>query len=447
MMIGVEFLDSEDVLEVYSQDASRWYKVKPLGVFFPKNEEDVVKCVEFCAKRGVPITPRGGGSGLSGGAVPEKNGIVISTEKMKSFLIEDGFAIAYSGAITGEIEKEAKKFGYTIPFQPSSLNFSTIGGNIAADCAGLRSVKYGSARDHIEEIEVVTPTGKIIKLKDSLSMMFAGSEGTLGIITKVKIRLSKLKKRKALIFSFSSVKDAIGFSKEVRRFNPSAIEFIDEKSGEVMKIDENEETPKKIKSYIIVEIEEDEKGYIDFSEQEIIIMAKSFSGKKIDVPDIWERRKKLGPALSKIKPFKMNEDVVLPLSKVERFLEFAEDIDKKRINCLVFGHIGVGILHTNLMFGGGEEKEAEKAKSDLFYFVIENGGAITGEHGTGLEKINFLEKELGENTLEFMWELKSKLDPHNIMNPSKIPMPKRGCIDTLMSLTKPEYNTKSNNAL
>jgi len=186
-----EFKKTQNVLEVYSEDASRWYKVKPLGVFFPKNTEEAQKCVEFCYKEGIPITPRGGGSGLTGGAVPENGGIIVSTEKMKNFIVEEGFFISEAGAISGEIERKANKIGYTLPAQPSSLNFSTIGGNIATDAAGLRSVKYGSARDYIIELEVILPNGEIKTFGPQEAQIFAGSEGTLGLIAKVKMQLVK----------------------------------------------------------------------------------------------------------------------------------------------------------------------------------------------------------------------------------------------------------------
>jgi glycolate oxidase/D-lactate dehydrogenase len=422
----VEFRKTEDVLEVYSQDASRWYRVKPLGVFFPKNLEEAQKCVEFCYKNGIPITPRGGGSGLTGGAVPEDGGVVISTEKMKNFSIEEGFFISEAGAIPGEIEKEANKIGYTLPAQPSSLNFSTIGGNVATDAAGLRSVKYGSARDHILELEVILPDGKIKTFGPEESQIFAGSEGTLGLISKVKMKLVKLKKRKTFVFLSENLKQTIQFSFELLKFLPSALEFVDKNGGKIVDVGNGD-------FYIIIsEFEEDFDGKIDLIQNELAKIASEFGMKIEEIKDIWERRKKLGPALSKIRQFKINEDIVLPISKITDFVEFARKkiVEEEKINCVIFGHIGVGILHTNLLFGGGEEKDAEKAKREIFEFVISQGGAITGEHGTGISKKDFIQNELGEETLNFMRHLKNKIDPKNIFNPTKPPLPKRGCIDT-----------------
>jgi len=421
----VEFKKTQDVLEVYSEDASRWYKVKPLGVFFPKNTEEAQKCVEFCYKEGIPITPRGGGSGLTGGAVPENGGIIVSTEKMKNFIVEEGFFISEAGAISGEIERKANKIGYTLPAQPSSLNFSTIGGNIATDAAGLRSVKYGSARDYIIELEVILPNGEIKTFGPQEAQIFAGSEGTLGLIAKVKMQLVKLKKRKTFVFLSEELTQSIKFSCELLKFFPSALEFVDKNGGKIIDVENGQ-------AYIIIaEFEEDFDGKIDLIQDELAKIASEFGVKITEIKDIWERRKKLGPALSKIRQFKINEDIVLPISKISDFVEFARKkiVEEEKVNCVIFGHIGVGILHTNLLFGGGEEKDAQKAKKEIFEFVISQGGAITGEHGTGVSKKDFIQSELGEQTLNFMIYMKNKIDPKNIFNPTKLPLPKRGCID------------------
>ncbi len=420
--LKVEFVDSDDIKEVYSCDASRWYSVKPLGVFFPKDSDEVAECVRFCLRNGILITPRGGGSGLSGGAVPEPGGVVISTEKMNKFHFEeDGFVVAYAGAISGHVERMANKSGYTLPAQPSSLDFSTIGGNIAADSAGLRSVKYGSARDWVEEIEFVDGKAEIRKLSGRDARLLAGSEGTLGIITQVKMKLVRKKRRDVALFVFPGEKEAISFALEIIRFLPSAIEFMDRRASQIAFGYE--------KDSILVEFEDE----YDRTCDEMIFLSKKIASDIgvmhiVSSQNLWDSRKKLGPSLAKIRPFKINEDVVLPLSKIVGFLNFVFELDSMIV---VFGHIGVGILHTNIIFGGGEEREARIAREKVFDFVISSGGSITGEHGTGISKVNFVERELTPETIRFMNYIKADFDPNSVLNPTKLPLRSvRGCMDT-----------------
>ncbi|MCS7212763.1 MAG: FAD-binding oxidoreductase [Candidatus Calescibacterium sp.] len=426
-MIGVEFHNSDDALEVYSEDASRWYKVKPKGVFFPKNTEEVLKVVRFCYQRGISLTPRGGGSGLTGGAVPSKDGFVISLEKMRNFRFEDGLVFSESGVISGQIERKINLLGYTLPAQPSSLNFSTIGGNVATNSAGLRSIKYGSIKDYVVETEVVLPTGELENFKEMDSAIFVGSEGILGIITRVVLKVVKKKKRFSYTIFVNSEKDIFEIFDTLKIFNPSAFEVLDDLASYVAF---------GIKRFsVIAEFEEDYKGIFEDVSKKVDLMVKGMGLQVLEIQDVWERRKRLGPALSKMKPFKINEDIVIPISSFVEYFDFVRDL-RDKIDCIVFGHFGVGILHTNIMFGGGEQKTAFDVKEKIFDFVINSGGSITGEHGTGIDKLRFIEKELGEDSTDFILSLKKKMDPKNILNPGKIPLRSGGCIDTIPRFQK-----------
>lgn len=420
MILGVEFHDSEDVLEVYAEDASRWYRAKPRGVFFPKGTEEVQKIVMFCSSRGVPLTPRGGGTGLAGGAVPSEGGFVVSLEKMNRFqVLDDGLVICEAGAISGHVEKKLELIGYTLPIFPSSLKFSTIGGNIASNSAGLRSVKYGSTKDHIIELEVVLSNGESKIYRGDDARLFAGSEGTIGIITRASLQAVKRKKRNQYVILGRSLEELLEVYRISTGFFPSALEILDD-----------------IASYLvfseplfslIVELEEDFPGIWAEFEEEI----RNVSGKLkvLQVSDVWDRRKSLGPALSRMKPFKINEDVVIPISSLADYFDFIWDV-REKIDCIVFGHLGVGIMHTNIMFGGGEEKTAFKVKEDIFNKVLSLGGSITGEHGTGVDKARFIGRELGDEYVDFISSLKRRFDQRDVLNPEKIPRGLRGCIDT-----------------
>lgn len=425
--LGNKVKTSPDFLSVYSFDASRKLKF-PIAVVIPENEEDILNTLIVCSRYGIPVTPRGGGSGLVGGAVPEDGGIVLSSEKLRDIkILDDGYAICQAGAITYNISRLAEQRGFFFPSQPSSSKFSTIGGNVATDSAGLHSAKYGSTKDYIISLRFATPAGAIVETGEEkiLNDIISGSEGTLCFITAVKLKLLKLpKKKKTKLFIFNNVENLSEFSRRITEsFLPSAFEVIDPISGALFGAEKA--------FYVILE---DDSDYADEVMLNIDRLSKEVKGQAIEEsPEkIWEKRKRIGPSLSKIRNFKYNEDVVFPLSVLEDFINGINNIsEKSKLPIACFGHLGIGIMHTNILWNRGEDKSAEEARRILFNFILEIGGSITGEHGVGLSKREFLEAEISKETANLLEGIKSVFDPSGIMNPSKIFLTKRrGCIDT-----------------
>lgn len=401
--------DSKEVLVAYSFDASRRF-ANPSCVVFPEDAEDIAKIIKICAEEGIPITPRGAGSGLVGGAVPEEKGVVVSSERLRKLKVEDGKAIAQAGVITAELTREVQRKGFFFPPQPSSYKFSTIGGNIAADSAGLRCVKYGSTGDYVLALEIVTPEGEIVKLEDNLKLV-VGSEGTLCFIVSAELMLiSTPKARNTICMEFKSVKEFI--PEILSKFEPSALEILDPSASKLAGISEA--------ITIIMEVDGEDENEVNEKVNLAEKIAKNLHGKRISIDNPLDKRTKIGPALAKIKPFKFNEDVVFPISRVENCLKISKDISSKfGLPCISFGHAGVGIIHMNILWNEKEKELAEKARIELFRTVIEIRGSITGEHGVGLSKKDFLKDELGE-THKVLTKLKKQWDPANIMNPSKL---------------------------
>ena len=439
-----DILVDEASLETYSYDATPFAKgVKPIAVVFPKNPYQVQELVKFAQKEEIPLFPRGSGSGLTGGAIPITKGIVVSFEKMnKIHYIDDEELVALvdPGVITYDFQKELEKKGLMYPPDPSSYKYSSIGGNIAENAGGPRCVKYGVTKDYVLDLECVFPDGTLTNVGSktikwvsgyNLKDIIVGSEGTLALITKAYLKLLPLpESRETALFAFSNVEDAARTVFEIfkNRVIPSALEFLDEPSLVAIKnyvnlpYLENE----KIKTILIVETD----GYKESALKDMqrcisvaklnnsteIIFAQNEKEKEL----IWQARRSLSPAIMKLKPYKVNEDIVVPRKKLVETLKGVYEIAKE-FNLLVvcFGHAGDGNIHVNFLYDKGEEERVEKAVDKLFKFVIKLGGAISGEHGIGIAKAKYLPLEVKDAYYK-MKAIKQTLDPKNILNPGKI---------------------------
>ncbi len=445
-----QIFDKEDILvdnaslETYSYDATPFLKgEKPLVVVFPRNEKQVQELVKFASKENIPLYPRGSGSGLTGGALPTKKGIVVSFEKMNKvhFIDEEELvALVEPGVITYNFQKEAEKKGLFYPPDPSSYKYSSIGGNIAENAGGPRCVKYGVTKDYVLDLECVFADGTLTNVGSktikwvsgyNLKDIIVGSEGTLALITKAYLKLIPLPEtRKTALFAFEKVEDAAKTVFEIfkSRVIPSALEFLDEPSLEAIKnyVDLPYLKDEKIKTILIVETDGYEEGAKKDMEK-CISVAKGnnaidiiFAKNNEEAELIWKARRSLSPAIMKLKPYKVNEDIVVPRKKLVDALKGAYEIAKE-FNLLVvcFGHAGDGNIHVNFLYEEGEEDKVEKAVEKLFKYVISLGGAISGEHGIGLTKAKFLPLEVKEAYYK-MKDIKKALDPQNILNPGKI---------------------------
>lgn len=423
---------------VYGFDATR-IESEPDVVVFPLNEEEIIKTVQLANEYGFPIVPRGSGTGFSGGAVPVKGGVVLSFTKMTQLEIkqEEMLAIAEPGVITADLQREAEKKGLFYPPDPASLKNSTIGGNIAENSGGPRCLKYGVTRNYVLGLDVILPTGKKISPGRGLQKnvagydllpLFVGSEGTLGIVTKAYLRLiPKPALTRSMRADFPAVRHASEAATEILSSGilPAALEFMDRKSIEAASRYLGVETT--AGASLLIQVDGDEASVTTQIEQVKKVLNRHrpidivVSRNEEEEEAVWNLRRSISPAIASLKPIKINEDIVVPRGKIPDAVDFAYAIaEKHSLQVIVFGHMGDGNIHVNFMIDESERERAEQAVHELFQWVAEAGGAISGEHGIGITKSRFLSLQLEDTEIELMKRIKRLLDPNDIMNPGKI---------------------------
>ncbi|MEJ5300057.1 MAG: FAD-linked oxidase C-terminal domain-containing protein [Thermodesulforhabdaceae bacterium] len=445
-------LEPEDRL-AYGYDASR-LGAMPLCVITPGFTEEVSKILAEANRERIPVYARGAGSGMVGGVVPTQPGIVLSTERMNRIIEidEDNFtAFVEPGVITGSLQKAVKRLGLFYPPDPSSLAFSTIGGNVATGAGGPRAVKYGVTKDYVLGLEVVLASGEVIStgkaiIKRSvgydLTRLMVGSEGTLGIFTKILLRLIPAPTASYLLFvpfrgAEQAAKAVVTILKH--RILPSAIEFMDEDVVSLVAPHSPVLIPPETKSLLLIELDDPE-GLLEKNTnavRQICIdhgaLMVMIASDDAEIDALWVVRRAISPSLAKIRPAKINEDVVVPRSRLPELVNTVKELSKRfGIPIVSFGHAGDGNLHVNILYdpkNEAEQESARKATETLFRSVLNLGGSISGEHGIGIAKSPFIRWDIGESTLETMWRIKYALDPNNILNPGKIFVPNRAFLE------------------
>ena len=438
----------ESVVErkLYSYDATPIpiEKSIPLAVVFPENKEDVKKLVEVCYEENIPIFPRGAGSGLTGGAVPTREeGIVVSFEKMDKFTVDvdNATATVQPGVITYQFQEYVEKLGLFYPPDPSSFKYSTIGGNVAENAGGPRCLKYGVTREYVLGLETIIKEGEVIKtgspvLKDvagyDITKLLVGSEGTLGLFTEITLKL--IPKPKARMTALAVFSDLETVGKAVSKILtsgvfPSALEFMDKDAIRAVEDYKPVGLPKDAEALLLIEVD----GHPLAVKEEIKEVGRILEelGAKVQVAQseeeaqkLWTARKNLGPALGNLRSGKINEDIVFPRIYLPEALPKLREIARKyNLLMVVFGHIGDGNLHVNLLYDKSkkeEEERAEKAVDEVFELALSYHGSITGEHGVGLTKRKFLKWQFGEVGYELLKGIKKLFDPKNLFNPDKV---------------------------
>jgi len=444
-----EILGEENCLDdnmnrlLYSYDATR-IKMMPDLVAIPQTEEQVQKIVKICYEEGIPITPRGAGSGYTGGALPVKGGVVVSFEKMDQILKIDednSVAIVQPGVITYRLQKEVEKLGLFYPPDPASYKYCTLGGNVAENAGGPRCVKYGVTREYVMELNTVIHTGDLIHtgrptLKDvagyDITRLFVGSEGTLGLFTQITLKLiPKPKATKTAMAIFSDI-SAVGKTvKDIFKagIQPSALEFMDKLAINAVEDFGHFGLPRDAEVLLLIEVD----GHPVALEEEIKEVARicEKNGAKVKIAKdqkeaekLWEARRALSPAVSKLGRIKINEDIVFPRSYLPEALPKLREIGEKyNLKMVNFGHIGDGNVHANFMIDGKDEdelKRTEKAVEEVFELALSYGGSITGEHGVGITKAFFMKKQFSPQVLKLMKGIKKVFDPKGLINPGKM---------------------------
>ncbi len=439
---GLSF-SREDIL-CYSYDAMN-NPAPPEAVAFPKGPEEVSLILKMANVEGFPVVPRGAGTGFTGGSVPVNGGIVISLERMnriREIDTENFTADVEPGVITGDLQSAVEAKGLFYPPDPSSLKFSTIGGNIAECAGGPRAVKYGVTKDYVLGLEVVTPTGEIIdtgtkkNMKSvvgyDLTRLMVGSEGTLGIVTRAFLRLIALpEKSMTILVKYGSLEDAARTVIEIlgAKILPSTLEIIDEQC--LRAVDEYAKFGLAgVNAALLIEVDGRAEGVKNDSFEIERIAKKNRSTDfhsatdKFEVRDLWSLRRSISPSLKRLKSKKLNEDVVVPRSRLVELIEGLTTIKKKRdVLIASFGHAGDGNIHINIMVDKddpGEIERGDEAVRDVFDLTITLGGTISGEHGIGTAKAPYIDMELSNQTIEFMKAIKKTLDPRGVLNPGKI---------------------------
>ncbi len=437
-LFGKALREDPPHLLAYSTDATR-IEARPDAVAFPVNERQISETLKLANKYKFPVVPRGSGTGFSGGAVPIEGGLVLSLSRMRYLKIhgEDMVAEVEPGLITEELQREAEKHGLFYPPDPASLKNSTIGGNLAENAGGPRCLKYGVTKNYVLGLRVVLPSGEIIELGRGLQKnvagydllgLFIGSEGTLGVITRAWLKLIPLPPlRRSLRADFRNVREASLAATSLLSCGilPSALEFVDS------------ESLKAASSYLGIEIKAGASLIIQVDGDELSVKSQMERIKRClkenspvsmvvsedeeQEEEVWKLRRSISPAINRLKPIKINEDIVVPRSLIPQAVDFVYSLGKKHsIMVVVFGHMGDGNLHVNFMVEEEEKPRAEEAVKELFLWVIKKGGAISGEHGIGITKASFLRAQLGEESYRLMKGIKRLLDPKNILNPGKI---------------------------
>lgn len=431
-------------VEPYGADAVK-EKFPPEAVVFPESTEQMVEILKLANREIFPVTARGGGVGYTGGAVPVDGGIVIGTDRMKKIIeisADDLYVVCQPGLTTYEVQQAVAEHGLMFAPDPASYKDSFIGGNIAENAGGMRTPKYGVTKHHVLGLEVVTATGEVIRsggktVKNvvgfDLTGLMCGSEGMLGIITEATLKLLPMPEATSTVrANFHSMEAAC---KVLTKFTPEgllpmAMEVLDKFC--VAAVEENFAfgLSKEAEAILLVAVDgsRDEVARNAETVERIIKDNGGFdvlrAKTKEEEDKLWDVRRAISPSLMKYGTLKINEDVVVPRSKVPELVAKIEQIGKKHDTFVAnFGHAGDGNIHVNFVVDREDPEaiaRARKCVSETFRLSVDLGGTISGEHGIGYVKAQYMDYAIDKPTLEIMKGIKKVFDPNGILNPGKM---------------------------
>ena len=444
-IVGLEHVSCKKAdLICYSYDATQ-KQFLPDVVVHPGTPEEISRIMQVASESGVPVIPRGAGSGFTGGSLPVDGGIVLVTTRLDQILDidEDNLvATVEPGLVTEDFQKAVEKVGLFYPPDPASLKFSTLGGNVAECAGGPRCVKYGVTKDYIIGLEIITPAGDIIKTGGptmkgvvgyDLTKLICGSEGTLAIISKIIIKLlPKPEAKKTMMVLFDSISGAAQSVSAIikNKIIPTTLEFMDGRTLDCVREATDLELPDAARAVLIIEVD----GDIEFLNKQAHIISEIVKPLGVvetriaETPEesesLWQIRRSVSASLRRVNPDKFNEDICVPRSKVPEMIRRIDKIsDQYQVPIVNFGHAGDGNIHVNVMINSkiaGEQEKADRAIEEVFKETLALGGTMSGEHGVGIMKAPYISMELASNAVDYMKTIKKALDPKNILNPGKI---------------------------
>lgn len=437
----------EETLKIYGSDETEDYNFPPEVLVKPVEVEQISKLMKIANNYKIPVTPRGGGTGLSGGALPIYGGICLSMEKFNKIIEidEKNFqAIVEPGVITQKFQEEVENLGLYYPPDPASKGSCMLGGNITENSGGPHAVKYGVTKDYVLALEVVLPNGKIINtgsrtLKNvtgyNLTQLFIGSEGTLGVVTKIIVRLISLPKHKKVILAgFDTIENSVSAVAKIFQtgVTPAAIEFIEKAAIKAAEEKLNKTFPNSdMEAHLLIEVDGNYEDIIEREIQTIAEVLEKFNVGEIilaeerkKIENIWDMRRSIGEAVKSISTYK-EEDTVVPRAKLPELVRGVKNIcSKYGITSICYGHAGDGNVHVNILKKNLDDEKwnqnLDTAIKEIFELTVSLGGTISGEHGIGYSQKKFLPIALSKTEIQLMKKIKKLFDPNNILNPGKI---------------------------
>ncbi|MBW1841397.1 MAG: FAD-binding protein [Deltaproteobacteria bacterium] len=431
-------------LACYAYDATaRTYL--PDAVVFPGAAEEISDILRLANAADFFVVPRGAGTGMTGGALAVRGGVILVMTRFNRILeidVHNLVAHVQPGVITWHLHEAVEKKGLFYPPDPSSSDFSTLGGNLAECAGGPRAVKYGVTRDYVLGLEAVIPTGEIIRtgvqtakgvVGYDLTRLFVGSEGTLGVITRMTLRLLPLPEAsRTMTAVFHRIETAAEAVSDIirNRIIPRTIEFMDNAAIRCVESHIKADLPIEAGALLLMDVDgETESVDKSVAKLKSICMSRGavrvkIAQTKAEAANLWKARKSISPALFTYGPDKINEDIVVPRSRIPDMVRKIDELrEETGLTIVSFGHAGDGNIHFNIMLdkkNSTERTKAAAAVESLFDTTLKLGGTLSGEHGVGITKAPYVAKEIGPVELELMRRIKRVFDPKGILNPGKI---------------------------
>ena len=428
----------------YGYDNSR-RQTLPAAVVMAEDHDSVALAVRACHEHQVPLTVRGRGTGTAGAAVPSENGIVLSTERMSRILAIDPdnrVAVVQCGVINGDLQRQAGEQGFFWPPDPTSADYCTIGGNLGCNSAGPRAVKYGTPRENTLGLRAVTGDGRSLRtgcyttkgvVGYDLTRLLIGSEGTLAVITEATLKLTPLPQ--AIVTLRAVYRDMAAAASAVSRIMarpvvPRSLEFMDGNAIGLVRRAGAPSLPEDAGAMLLIEVD-GAAGALQLAAEAVRdaaagdgLISLDTARDAAEVAALWASRKALSPALREIAPKKINEDVVVPVSRMADLIAaLGEMAEEFAVTIVSFGHAGNGNIHVNILGDpavAGESERMRRCMDAMFRKVLDLGGTLSGEHGIGFEKREAVALEIEPETLELMRRIKREFDPLGILNPGKL---------------------------